>query len=70
MKVTGVTSIDGDELHGHSYELDEYGNGVTKGLIGSGVPHTHTIVAKKMSPSSFDNHTHRLMAGKPGAEES
>ncbi len=67
-KISGVTSIDGDNPHGHQYEMDEWGNGQTVGMVGSNaVPHTHTIRNKKLNPSGFDNHTHHLGQSRAGA---
>lgn len=67
MKTTGFTTVNGDSPHAHAYEVDEYGNGKTIGMIGGGsAPHTHTIMDKKLSPSGFDNHTHRLAEGRVG----
>lgn len=66
-KMTGWTDV--VDMHAHAYEMDEYGNGATKGQIGQGdmAPHTHQIVAKKIQPSGTDNHTHKLARGKPGS---
>lgn len=67
--LAGVTSIDGRDQHGHGYKIDEFGNGQTVDLIGSGVPHTHSIVNREVRPSGADNHVHKLMHGKPGQED-
>lgn len=69
--ITGLTSMDGaPQVHGHSYEIDEYGNGQTGETVGNGPPHTHMIVGKKLRPSGFDNHVHRLVSGRPGTDDS
>lgn len=66
---TGYTSVDGDQPHAHSYAIDEYGNGQTDKLLGEGPPHTHMITNMKVSPSGFDSHVHKLMAGQFGSKQ-
>lgn len=71
--VTGYTTVDGQPPgHAHAFQIDENGNGYTKGQIGSGegvAPHTHDIVNRKVKPAGSDNHTHRLAKGHPGQIE-
>jgi len=69
MKREGYTTVDGEQPHAHSFQIDEYGNGRTLTLLGEGPPHTHSITNKKMTPSGFDNHVHKLMAGKFGSDQ-
>lgn len=65
---TGTTTVDAG--HAHGYQIDQYGNGKTVGMIGNSMaPHTHDIVNKKMSASGADNHIHRLASGRPGRAE-
>lgn len=69
MKRSGYTTVDGEQPHAHSYTFDEYGNGQTLEVLGEGPPHTHMIRNKKLSPSGFDNHTHKAMAGKFSSDQ-
>lgn len=58
---TGFTSVNGNPKHSHAFRIDAFGNGSTSGLIGSGAPHEHHIIQRKVKPSGMDSHVHELI---------